>query len=225
MNVLIVEDEPSLANAIKKLLEQNGYFAEIAEDGISAIGFVSSLPYDLLIMDVMMPNLDGFETVRILRKNGCQTPILMLTARTTVKDKVTGLNLGADDYLTKPFEPEELVARVGALTRRTGQIIMEELVFSDLKLDVHNMMLFCGEESVQLSKKEFEILRIFFQNPTVTITKDVLLGSAWGHASDVTENNVAVYISFLRKKIKYLHSVVSITNIQNVGYRLEKQGS
>ncbi|MCR5689112.1 MAG: response regulator transcription factor [Clostridiales bacterium] len=221
MNILIAEDEVSLANAIKRILEQQGYFVDEVNDGLSAIEYAKAVEYNLIILDVMMPKLDGFEVVRILRKDGVNTPILMLTAKTTVRDKVTGLNYGADDYMTKPFDTEELLARVGALTRRTGEVIVDSLKFADLTLDTSSGELTCGGESVQLSRKEFEILRIFLANPKMTVTKDLLLDNVWGSDSDATDNNVEVYISFLRKKLRYLNSKVTIKNIQRIGYRPE----
>ncbi len=220
MNILIVEDEKALSNAIKKLLEQQGYFVDAVYDGLEAIDYAKGMDYRLIILDVMLPKLDGFEVVRILRKDGINTPILMLTARTTVGDKVTGLNYGADDYMTKPFDAEELLARVGALTRRTGEVIVDKLRYEDLVLDVNSAELSCGNESVQLSRKEFEVLRTFLYNPTMTITTDSLLTNVWGVESDATDNNVEVYISFIRKKLRYLKSQVTIKKIQKIGYRL-----
>lgn len=220
MNILIVEDEKALSNAIKKLLEQQGYFVDAVYDGLEAIDYAKGMDYRLIILDVMLPKLDGFEVVRILRKDGINTPILMLTARTAVGDKVTGLNYGADDYMTKPFDAEELLARVGALTRRTGEVIVDKLRYEDLVLDVNSAELSCGNESVQLSRKEFEVLRTFLYNPTMTITTDSLLTNVWGVESDATDNNVEVYISFIRKKLRYLKSQVTIKKIQKIGYRL-----
>jgi DNA-binding response OmpR family regulator len=169
----------------------------------------------------MLPKLDGFEVVRILRKDGISVPILMLTARTTVTDKVTGLNNGADDYMTKPFDIDELLARVSALTRRTGEVVIERLQYGDISLNTKSAELSCGNESVQLSKKEFEVLKMFLYNPKMTITKDAMIINVWGVESDATDNNVEVYISFLRKKLKFLKSKVTIKNIQRIGYRLE----
>ena len=221
MNILVVEDEKALANAIKKLLEQQGYFVDAVGDGLAAIDYAKGAEYQLIILDVMLPKLDGFEVVRILRKDGINTPVLMLTARTAVGDKVTGLNYGADDYMTKPFDTAELLARVGALTRRKGEVVVDKLRFSDLELDVNSAELSCKGESVQLSKKEFEVLRSFLYNPTMTITTESLLANVWGVESDATDNNVEVYISFIRKKFRYLKSKVTIKKIQKIGYRLE----
>jgi len=221
MNILLVEDEKSLSNAIKKILEGRGYFVDAVYDGLSAIDYAKGMEYGLIILDVMLPKLDGFEVVRILRKDGVNVPILMLTARTTVRDKVTGLNYGADDYMTKPFDTEELLARVGALTRRTGEVIVDDIKFEDLVLNVKSAELSCGQESVQLSRREFDVMKTFMYNPKMTVTKDSLIINVWGIESDATDNNVEVYISFLRKKLKFLGSRVSIKNIQKIGYKLE----
>lgn len=152
---------------------------------------------------------------------GNSTPILMLTAKNTIPDKVSGLNGGADDYMTKPFDADELVARVNALTRRTGQIVMNTLDFGDLSLDLNKALLVRGENSIQLTKKEFEVLKMLFLNAGMTLTKENLIVRIWGEDSDTTENNVEAYISFIRKKIKYLGSGVQIKNIQGIGYRPE----
>ena len=221
MNILLVEDEVSLSNAVKKILEQRGYFVDAVYDGLSAVDYATGMDYNLIILDVMLPRMDGFEVLRVLRAQGVHAPILMLTARSTVPDKVTGLNGGADDYMTKPFDTEELLARVNALTRRTGEVIVSDVRYEDLALDVRSAVLRCGAESVQLSKKEFEVMKTFLYNPTMTITKDALISNVWGIESEATDNNVEVYISFLRKKLKYLKSRVSIRNLQKIGYRLE----
>ena len=221
MNILLVEDEVALSNAVKKILEQRGFLVDAVYDGLDAVDYATGMDYSLIILDVMLPKLDGFEVLRRVRNAGVHAPILMLTARSTVPDKVTGLNGGADDYMTKPFDTDELLARVGALTRRTGEVIVNEARFEDLTLDVQSAVLRCGGESVQLSRKEFEVMKTFLYNPTMTITKDALISSVWGMDSEATDNNVEVYISFLRKKLKYLKSRVSIRNLQKIGYRLE----
>lgn len=221
MQILIVEDELSLAKAIKKILEQQGYFVDAVHDGLSAIDYAKGMRYDLIILDVMLPKLDGFEVVRILRKDGVSSPILMLTARTSTADKVTGLNEGADDYMTKPFDTAELLARVGALTRRRGEVMVNDVKYADLSLDLQSAMLSGNAKSVQLSHKEFEVLRTFLSNPTMTVPTETLIINAWGMDSEATDNNVEVYISFIRKKLKYLGSKVTIKKIQKIGYRLE----
>lgn len=221
MKILLVEDEVALSNAVKKLLEQKGYLVDAVYDGLSALDYAELSPYDLLIVDIMLPGLDGIQVVERLRKRNLNTPVLMLTARTAISDKVTGLNVGADDYMTNPFHSEELLARVGALTRRKGEIVLNEVGYGDLSLDLASAVLSCGGDSVQLSHKESEVLKVFLYNPTMTITTDMLISRVWGDDSEATDNNVEVYISFIRKKLKYLKSRVSIKKLQKIGYRLE----
>ncbi len=221
MQVLIVEDELALSNAIKKLLEQRGYFVDAVYDGQSAVDYAETVSYSLIILDVMLPKMDGFEVVRTLRRAGISTPVLMLTARAATPDKVQGLNYGADDYMTKPFDTDELLARVGALTRRTGDVLVDTVKYEDLTLDLSAASLSCGGDSVQLSRKEFAVLKTFLCNPTMTIGTDTLIANAWGLDSEATDNNVEVYISFIRKKLRYLGSRVAIRKLQRIGYRLE----
>ncbi len=221
MQILLVEDGISLSNALKKILEQNGFSVDAVYDGLSAVDYAENNHYDLIILDIMLPKMDGFEVIRTLRNDRIDTPVLMLTAKSTMSDKVSGLNYGADDYMTKPFNVEELLARVGALTRRKGSVIVNTLTYKDISLNVNSAMLPCKNESVQLSRKEFEVLKVFLYNPTMTVTNDILINKVWGMDSEATYNNVEVYISFLRKKLKYLNSDVSIKKIHKLGYRLE----
>ena len=224
MQILLVEDELSLSNAVKKLLEQQGYFVDAVYDGLSAVEYAGSTAYNLIILDVMIPGLDGFEVVRTLRRKNIGTPVLMLTARTAKPDKISGLNSGADDYMTKPFDVDELIARVGALTRRTGGVIMNKIDFGEISLDLNSASLSCKGEAVQLSHKEFEVLKVFLYNPKMTVSTETIIANVWGLESDVTDNNVEVYISFIRKKLKYLNSSVSLRKIQKLGYRMEAGG-
>lgn len=223
MQILLVEDEISLSNAVKKILEQNGFTVDAVYDGLSAINYAENNRYHLIILDIMLPKADGFEVIKTLRNDRIDTPVLMLTAKSTMSDKVSGLNYGADDYMTKPFHVEELLARVGALTRRKGMVIVNVLTYQDISLDINSAMLTCKNESVQLSHKEFEVLKVFLYNPTMTITNDMLINKVWGMESEATYNNVEVYISFLRKKLKYLDSAVAIKKIHKLGYRLEEK--
>ena len=221
MNILLVEDEVALAEAVQHILQRAGHTTDYVADGQSALDYVREFSYDLVVLDIMLPKLDGLSVLRQLRSEGNAVPILMLTARTTVPDKVTGLNAGADDYLTKPFDPDELLARVGAMTRRKGAVVLHELRYEDLTLNLDTVTLQCGTRSVQLSPKEFQIARLLLSEPQMTFSKDVLIGRAWGLDSEATDNNVEAYISFLRKKLRYLSSRVTIKNLQKIGYRLE----
>ena len=221
MNILIVEDETALAEAVEHILRKAGHSADRVADGQSALDYIRVGTYDLILLDIMLPKLDGLSVLRQMRSEGVQTPVLMLTARTTVPDKVTGLNAGADDYLTKPFDPEELLARVGAMTRRKGAMVLNEISFQDLTLDLNTVTLRRGERDVQLSPKEFALARLMLSEPNMTYSKDLLISRAWGLDSEATDNNVEAYISFLRKKLRYLGSEVTIKNLQKIGYRLE----
>ena len=221
MNILIVEDEAALANALEHILKKAGHITDVVGDGQSALDFVRGFSYDLVLLDVMLPKLDGFTMVRQLRTEGISVPVLMLTARSAVPDRVAGLNAGADDYLTKPFDPEELLAWVNAMTRRTGTVVMDELSFGDVTLALNTAQLSRGGSSVQLSPKEFQVARLLLGEPSMTFTKDVIISRAWGWDSEATDNNVEAYISFLRKKLRYLGSKVCIRNLQKsaIGWR------
>ena len=221
MNILIVEDETALAEAVAHILRKAGHSADRVADGQSALDYIRVGTYDLVLLDIMLPKLDGLSVLRQMRSEGVQTPVLMLTARTTVPDKVAGLNAGADDYLTKPFDPEELLARVGAMTRRKGAMVLNEISFQDLTLDLNTVTLRCGARDVQLSPKEFALARLMLAEPSMTYSKDLLISRAWGLDSEATDNNVEAYISFLRKKLRYLGSKVGIRNLHKIGYRLE----
>ena len=221
MNILIVEDETALAEAVEHILRKAGHSADRVADGQSALDYIRVGTYDLILLDIMLPKLDGLSVLRQMRSEGVQTPVLMLTARTTVPDKVAGLNAGADDYLTKPFDPEELLARVGAMTRRKGAMVLNEISFHDLVLDLNTVTLRRSERDVQLSPKEFALARLMLSEPNMTYSKDLLISRAWGLDSEATDNNVEAYISFLRKKLRYLGSEVTIKNLQKIGYRLE----
>lgn len=221
MNILIVEDETALAEAVEHILRKAGHSADRVADGQSALDYIRVGTYDLILLDIMLPKLDGLSVLRQMRSEGVQTPVLMLTARTTVPDKVAGLNAGADDYLTKPFDPEELLARVGAMTRRKGAMVLNEISFQDLTLDLNTVTLRRGERDVQLSPKELALARLMLSEPNMTYSKDLLISRAWGLDSEATDNNVEAYISFLRKKLRYLGSEVTIKNLQKIGYRLE----
>ncbi len=221
MKVLIVEDERALSDALAHILRHAGNTADTVYNGSDALAYAAGMAYDVIVLDVMLPDMDGFQLVSTLRSRGSHTPVLMLTARTAVADKVSGLNAGADDYMTKPFDTSELLARLNALSRRTGEVVLDELHYGGLTLNLNSAQLSTKIDSVQLSKKEFELARLFLSHPQQTLSMDMILSSVWGLDSDVTDNNVMAYVSFLRKKLKYLHSGLTIRNIPQIGYRVE----
>ncbi len=221
MKVLIVEDERALADALEHIVRHAGYSADAVYNGSDALDYALGAAYDVIILDVMLPDMDGFQIVSTLRARGNHTPVLMLTARAAIADKVTGLNAGADDYMTKPFDNAELLARLNALCRRTGEVVMNELRHGDVTLDLNSAQLRTANDSVQLSKKEFELARLLLSHPQQTLSVDAILSAIWGMNSDVTDNNVMAYVSFLRKKLKYLGAHLTIRNIPQIGYRLE----
>ena len=221
MRILIVEDEVRLASSLQDLLELGGYSADISHDGESGLDNALTGIYDVVLLDVMLPKLDGFTVLRRMRAAGNATPVLMLTARSEVADKVEGLDCGADYYLTKPFEPQELLACIRALTRRQPELRGADLLeYGDLKLDKSAFSLSCGERSVRLSRKEYDMMELLMRNRDLILTKETLLLKIWGYESDAEDNNVEVYISFLRKKLEHRHSGVKIKTIRMVGYCL-----
>ena len=222
MRVLIVEDEVRLASSLQDLVELNGYTADISHDGESGLDNALTGIYDVILLDVMLPKMDGFTVLRRMRAEGCATPVLMLTARDQVSDKVEGLDCGADYYLTKPFEPQELLACIRALTRRQPELRDTDLLTcGDLTLDKNTFTLSCAQRSVHLSRKEYDLMELLIRNRDVILTKETLLLKIWGYESDAEDNNVEVYISFLRKKLEHLRSAVKIKTIRMVGYCLE----
>ncbi len=222
MRILIVEDEVRLAATLQDLMELNGYTADICHDGGSGLDEALTGIYDVIVLDVMLPKLDGFTVLRRLRAAGITTPVLMLTARSEVTDKVTGLDGGADYYLTKPFEPKELMACIRALSRRQPELRDTDLLTcGDLQLERSSFTLTCGGRSVRLSRKEYDMMELFMLNRRQVITKENLLVKVWGYESDAEDNNVEVYVSFLRKKLEHLRSNVKIKTIRMVGYCLE----
>lgn len=222
MRVLIVEDEVRLAATLQDLMELDGYAADVCHDGESGLDNALTGIYDVVILDVMLPKMDGFSVLRQLRASGSAVPVLMLTARSELSDRVSGLDQGADYYLTKPFEPKELMACVRALGRRQPELRnTDQIQCADLTLEKSAFTLSCGERSVRLSRREFDMMELLMLNQKQVITKESLLLKIWGYESDAEDNNVEVYISFLRKKLDHLHSQVRIKTIRMVGYCLE----
>ena len=220
MKILIVEDEKMLADSLKELLSRKGFEVECAYDGEAGEEYAMLGIYDLLILDVMMPKLDGYELAKRVRSKRCSTPVLMLTARSGVEDRIMGLNAGADYYLTKPFDTRELLACINALLRRQGSQV-DELCYGNTALDLSTGMLICGEKSVRLSAKEFDMMRFLMQSGEKNLSKEVLLVRIWGFESNATENHVEVYIGFLRKKLAGIGSDLRIVAIRRLGYHLE----
>ena len=221
MKILIVEDDESLALAIAQILNEQKYQTEIAYNGEDGLDYALHDNYDLILLDIMLPKLDGFSLVKKLRQNKNNSPIIMLTAKDDIHSKITGLDSGADDYITKPFVKEELLARIRANARRQGDVIINTLSFCDLNLDLDTAILSCNTKSIQLSFKEFSILKILLVHPNLVISKEVLIDKVWGNESEAEANNVEAYISFLRKKFQFIVTKVSINTLRRLGYRLE----
>lgn len=220
MKILVIEDEKLLADSLKTLLERKGFDVECVYDGEAGTEYAETGVYDLLILDVMMPKMNGYQVARSVRAKRCGTPILMLTARSGLEDRIEGLNAGADYYLTKPFDSRELLACVAALLRRQGNQV-DELTLGNTALDLGTCNLMCGSRSVRLSAKEFDVMRCLYQARGSIVSKETLLSRVWGFDSDAVENNVEVYIGFLRKKLKSIGSNLSIQSIRRMGYQLE----
>lgn len=220
MKILVIEDEKLLADSLKTLLEGKGFQVEVAYDGETGEEYAELGIYDLLILDVMMPGLDGYQVARRVRAKRITTSILMLTARSDVEDRIEGLKAGADYYLTKPFDVRELLACINTLLRRQGKQV-DELVFGNTALDLDTCNLICGDKSVRLSAREFDVMRFLLQSQDRVLPKEMILARVWGYDSNAVENHVEVYIGFLRKKLKAIGSNVRIEAIRRLGYHLE----
>jgi len=221
MNILVVDDEKRLADSICQILSSHRISCEAVYNGKDGYDYGVSGIYDVILLDIMLPIMDGFEVLKKLRSEKISTPIILLTARDETGDKVKGLDFGADDYLTKPFSSDELLARIRAVSRRKGEIILNEIKFGDLTLGLDNCILYCKNNQIKLGYKEFEIMKLFLGNPKTVFSKDNLLSKVWGYLSDAEDNNVEVYISFLRKKLSVLGSGVTISTIRKLGYCLD----
>ena len=210
MRILIVEDERYLADAISEIIKREKYLLDTVYDGEEGYAYASSGIYDCIILDIMLPKMNGIEVLKRLRRENISTPVLLLTAKNTIEDKVSGLDSGADDYMTKPFSTEELLARIRTLTRRRAEIIPNELSFADAVLvtDESELRSALTGKVIRLSFKETEIMKIFLSSPKKIISKDELIVKVWGYDSNATDNNVEAYITFLRKKLLF----IAITN-------------
>ena len=220
MKILIVEDEKLLADSLKTLLESRGFSVEVAYNGTDGEDYADLGVYDLLILDVMMPGLNGYDLARRIRAKKCSTPILMLTAKSGVEDRIEGLNAGADYYLTKPFDSRELLACINALLRRQGGQV-DEMTYGNTSLDLSTSMLICKDKKIRLSAKEFDVMRFLMQSREKNMPKEVILAKVWGIESNAVENHVEVYMGFLRKKLAAIGSNLHIESLRRLGYHLE----
>ena len=220
MKILLIEDEKLLADTLTDLLTAKGFQVEAVYDGETGAEYALLGIYDLLILDVMMPGLNGFEVARQVRANRCATPILMLTARSDVSDRIEGLNAGADYYLTKPFDTRELLACINALLRRQGGQV-DNLCYGNTELELSTGILRCGDRHVRLTAKEFDVLRQLLRSGERLMPKETLLARVWGYETNAVDNHVEVYVAFLRKKLNSIGSNVRIEAVRRMGYHLE----
>jgi DNA-binding response OmpR family regulator len=222
MRILIVEDEIKLSEALSQILTRNRYMTDVANDGESGLDMALDDIYDLIILDVMLPGKSGFEILAEIRKKGISTPVLLLTAKNEICDKVNGLDLGADDYMTKPFSTEELLARIRALLRRNTEVVPDNIIScEDISLNLSTYELFCGDRSIKLGAKEMNIIEILLRAGKRITTKEDLIVKVWGYDSEAEYNNVEVYVSLLRKKLLHIHAKASIKTVRGVGYKID----
>ena len=224
MKILVVEDEVMLADSIRAMLEKRGFRVECVYDGESGTEYALTGIYDLLILVIMMPKMDGLQVARQVRAQRCATPILMLSARSDVEDRIQGLNAGADYYLTKPFDSGELLASINALLRRQGDQV-DQLSFGNTTLDLSTGMVLCSGQSIRLSAREFDMMRFLLRAGHRNISKATLLSRVWGLESNAVENHVEVYVAMLRKKLSAIGSNIKIVSIRRLGYHLEESDS
>ena len=223
MRILVVEDEKRLCEALVQLLKKQNYAVDYDNDGESGLDDALSGIYDVIIHDVMLPKLDGISILREIRAEKMDVPVIILTAKGSISDKVTGLDAGADDYLPKPFNTEELLARVRALGRRRGGIVeTSSLSLGNTSYDAQNLRLICGAADITLTRKEGELLEYLMLNKNIITSKEQIIEKLWGFDSEAEANHVEVYVSFLRKKLKHINADIKITAVRGVGYKLEE---
>lgn len=221
MRILYAEDEVALARAVAKILERNNYTVDVVHNGLDALDYLQNGNYDIAILDIMMPKMDGITLLRRLRTTGITIPIIMLTAKAEIDDKVLGLDSGANDYLTKPFDTKELLARIRVLTR--GQRPVDSTIqFGNISLDRTTFALSSPSGSFRLANKEFQMMEILMSNPKILVSSEQFMEKIWGYDANAEINVVWVYISYLRKKLNALHADIQIKSTRNAGYTLEE---
>lgn len=222
MRILLVEDEKFLAEPLVQILKKNKYTVDNVYNGEDGLDYALSNIYDVILLDIMLPKMNGLDILKEFRKENKTTPVIMLTARGEISDKITGLDYGADDYLPKPFNTDELLARIRAVGRRKTEIVAEnsELLFGDITLSTALLRLSSKTDNVTLTLKENELMELLIRNNTMIISKERIIEKLWGYDSEAEDNHVEVYISFLRKKLSYINSEVSILTVRGAGYKL-----
>lgn len=221
MKLLLVEDEILMADALKSILQKNNYSVDVCYDGEEGVDYALTELYDIIILDINLPKMDGITALKEMRKNSVNCPVIVLTAKGETKDKVIGLDNGADDYLTKPFKSDELLARIRALSRRKENVCADNnLAHDDIALNPHTLMLYCGDKKYQLTLKESQLMELLISNKNKSTSKNAIIEKLWGFDSDAEDHNVEVYISFLRKKLKAAKSNTVIITVRGVGYSL-----
>lgn len=218
MRILVVEDEREIADGISKVLNEAKYQVDCVYDGLSGLDYVLSDIYDLVLLDLMLPKINGFDIVKNVRAQGITVPIIMLTAKSQVDDKITGLNMGADDYVTKPFDGGELLARINARLRKQKDIRDGRIVVFDIILDPTTYTLQKGGKSVKMSKTEYQLLEYLMINKNNIISKDMIINKVWGNDDETEYNNIEVYVSFIRKKLRFINANATIVTKKGIGY-------
>ena len=221
MKILIVDDEKELCKALSSVMEKRNFPCDVAFDGESGLDMALSGIYDIIVLDIMLPKLNGYEIVKTLRKEKISTPVIFLSAKSQTADKIEGLNCGADDYLSKPFETAELIARIKALLRRKNEFIGDTLSFGDITLNRDNCSIICGKKDMPLSKKEFGLLEALILSGEKAVNKERLIEKIWGYDNESEYNAIEVYVSFIRKKLTALNSKVNVKSLRGIGYILE----
>ena len=222
MRILLAEDETEIAKGLKYLLEKNRFAVDIVQDGVEALDYFEEISYDVVILDIMMPRMDGLEVLRTIRAKGYSVPVLMLTAKAEIEDRVTGLEAGADDYLPKPFSTRELIARVKALSRRNEAYTENVISFGGVTLDCNRYVLTCGEKEIRLNNKEYQLAELFFRHPHCVFSSERLMEIVWGMDSTAEINVVWTTIGFVRRKLKEIGASIEIKTVRGAGYALEE---